>query len=331
MRLPNAIPTRTPGEIALQKLQLDENEPLRWFLGPILEKRACHEQWHCTPLVFLHEGNETSRQYWNEVIARFRQLLQNPSKAPQKALDELNPVATDFEQQLHDLLGEVISLLHLHKQGYPQFLVQLRIQGLSTPDFYAVSTDNAELIPVEFKNLRTTRSADAVLRDAFIERSGAARGKGMNVVLVNNPPTFVDEFEAEALRNWALNLQLKTGFHKFSLPDNQTVNVRVDDGIGDLRVEQYLSISELDEQTRQGLYKKAKRVIEENLRRKPFTSGAGKKMAVLRWCIPDDLLIWSDFLKKDLQQKLRAEYQSVDPELEIHIFTNWDHQESKPK
>src|SRR5438045_1536250 len=117
MTLPNAMPTCTPTRIALQKLQLDENEPLRWFLGPILEKRACRGQWYCTPLVFLQSNNETSRQYWNATIAKFRQLLQNPAEAPRKALDELNPNATDFEQQLQDFIAEIISLVHLHKHG----------------------------------------------------------------------------------------------------------------------------------------------------------------------------------------------------------------------
>ncbi|MBZ5507864.1 MAG: hypothetical protein LAO78_20575 [Acidobacteriia bacterium] len=317
-------------ERAISNLELPENEPLRWLFGSVLKKRATLEIWDCTPLRFLQEnGNLVIRLYWNEVICEYRDSLDNPADAPKKVDDELNSESELFDQALHDFMGEIICTRHLRRQGYEKCRVQLRLPKSSTPDFYVQTAEDGSWVPVEFKNLRTTRSADAVLRDAFVERSGSRRGEGMNVALVNNPPYFLNEQEADSLRNWAMHLKLESGVHQFALSDGGTVTVRLDMGKGDLREERYISDFELDSGVLEGLYKKAKRVIEESIRTKSVMRERGKSIAVLRWCVPNEALLWSRFLSSELQRRLRAEYRAVDAGLEIHVFTDWDHQEDK--
>jgi hypothetical protein len=151
----------------------------------------------------------------------------------------------------------------------------------------------------------------------------------MNVALVNNPLFFLNEPEADSLKNWAMHLTLESGVHQFVLPDGGAVTVRLDVGKGDLREERYISDFELDSGVLEGLYKKAKRVIEESVRTKSVMRERGKRIAVLRWCVPNEALLWSRVLSGELQQRLRAEYRAVDSGLEVHVFTDWDHQEDK--
>jgi hypothetical protein len=216
-----------PPARAISNLELPENEPLRWLFGSVLKKRSALKNCDCTPLRFLQEtGNPVTRLYWNEVISEYRDSLDNPADAPKKVADELNSESELFDQALHDFMGEIICTRHLRRQGYGKCRVQLRLPKSSTPDFYVQTAEDGTWVPVEFKNLRTTRSADAVLRDAFIELSGSPRGEGMNVALVNNPPFFLNEPEADSLKNWAMHLTLESGVHQFVLPDGGAVTVR---------------------------------------------------------------------------------------------------------
>ena len=306
---------------ALERLALRENEPLRWLLGSILEERAIHKDWSCIPLNFLESQTEWPERYWNQVILQYRTLLANPEDAPRKAKDELNPLAIGFREHLNDFMAEVLAILYLRGKGHTRFRVQHRMDD-STPDFYVISP--AGKVPVEVKNLRDTRSADTVLREALIRRTGLAGGKGLNVALVDNSDKFVEDEMADEIGNWVMNeLSITPGKHQRTLSDGMTVRLEVYEGAGDLRSVGYVKAYDEGLQAYPDILSRVGRVLRKVLK-KPFIKARplSPAITVIRWAVPTRCLVEAWNLSRKLERDLKRRTASRYPGLDVHVFHN---------
>lgn len=311
---------------ALAALNLPANEPIKWLFGSVLRAPNLDRDIQSTGLAFLVDGNESRRSYWNDTIEKFRTLLVNPEIAPSKANDELSFTARDFAAALLDFMGEIISIIHLSQVGFSQFRLQLRAPKEATPDYYAIL--EGEESPVEFKNLRTTRSADNVIREFIIARTGTVRGEGYNIALVNNSDYWLDDDQAGFLRRSLDSLHSLSlpGEYELNLGPDKVVTMRIHSQPGDLRAERYMNFDHPGEGTYLNLLQKAQRVIEEEALIKACMRGDRPRIVVLRWAVPIELFSEQMRIKARLERDLNEFYSRTQVGLSIYVFTEWDHQ-----
>jgi hypothetical protein len=125
---------------ALEALGEPKNEPIRWLLGRALEQHAAVSKGSHFLLDALASPRTGTLIAWNADIHLYREALENPGVAPQKAEADLRSDGADAEDKLRAVVAEVMSVIKLSRMGYRQFRVLLPQQS-STPDFEAVDKE----------------------------------------------------------------------------------------------------------------------------------------------------------------------------------------------
>ena len=165
-----------PREKALEALDQEKNEPIRWLLGRALKQ---HAEVSAAPHFLLDAlaGTRTGTLVaWNADIEQYRAALENPELAPKKAEADLRSDGIDAEDKLRAVVAEIMAVITLSRAGYRQFRVLLP-QESSTADFEAVDAAG-KLVRIEVKNLR---EPDDIVRTVAVahwkKRSAAKPGK----------------------------------------------------------------------------------------------------------------------------------------------------------
>lgn len=159
---------------AMAALEEAKNEPLRWLLGNALREQAEATVRPNSLLTRLSQPRGGPLIALNAWIDEFRQLLTNPTEAPDKAARDLRhneKKKGDFDAKLGGIVAEIQSAIKLSKQGFSQFTVIIPPEGQSakTSDFEALFEGRRARI--EIKNLqRPQDDVQAIATSAWSEQ-----------------------------------------------------------------------------------------------------------------------------------------------------------------
>jgi hypothetical protein len=144
----------------LAALEQPENEPIDSTIGTVLRKRLDQEGWE--EIILLQHLDKSSPRLaaWNDLFARARQSLANPTELAAKGSQLLANISCPrFNDALDDFVAEALAIIYLAECGH----TQIRFPADGGPVTIDVESEHEGVSCfTEVKNLREPRSLSFV-------------------------------------------------------------------------------------------------------------------------------------------------------------------------